>query len=418
MDKEELPNGWEWKKLDDISELITSGATPRISNSNLYTNEKEGIPFFRIQNIGENGLILNDLKFITKDVHNTELKRSQIEPNDVLITITGRLGTTASVPSEIKTANINQHICMIRLDGKSADSRYISCFLNSAIVKKEILKKQSGTTRIALNHSHIRNLLIPLPPLSTQRKIVAILEKAERAKLSCARAEKLIDELLKSVFVEMFGDPVKNEKGWEKVRIEDLIYDMHGGAPLKPDDFIERGFPVLHKGAIKPYGRIELDPNKKTYTLENYAKTHPQSIINKDYLAVTLRDLVPTGPSIGLIAEVTNGTYPEYILAQGAYGFRINEKRVVSKYLVMLSNIFSFRASLKKQSVGSTQIHIRTPIFMRIIVPLPPLQLQKQFARIVEKIEAMRERHEKVKQEIDNLFDALMQKAFTGELIA
>src|SRR6266702_1182334 len=125
-----LPDGWKQVSIGDIAELVTSGATPKVGNAELYSDESHGVPFFRIQNVGVNRLILSDLKYVTRQVHEKHLKRSKLHPNDVLITITGRLGTSAVVPPAISSGNINQHICLIRLRQNVADPYYISFHLN------------------------------------------------------------------------------------------------------------------------------------------------------------------------------------------------------------------------------------------------------------------------------------------------
>ncbi|MBO1057893.1 MAG: hypothetical protein HEQ27_15775 [Dolichospermum sp. JUN01] len=177
---------------------------------------------------------------------------------------------------------------------------------------------------------------------------------------------------------------------WRLVELNELIYDLRGGSPLEPEDFIEKGFPVLHKGAIKPFGEIEIDPKKKAFTHDAFVKKYLKPVVNREYIAVTLRDLVPSEPSIGLISTLYSSSYPEYILAQGAYAFLVNKKLVIPEYLVWLSNTDEYRKFIRTLAVGSTQIHVRTPIFTSIPIPLPPLPEQKRIVAILEKCDRLR----------------------------
>lgn len=177
---------------------------------------------------------------------------------------------------------------------------------------------------------------------------------------------------------------------WKLVELKELIYDLRGGSPLEPEDFLEKGFPVLHKGAIKPFGEIEIDPKKKAFTHDAFVKKYSKSVVTRGYLAVTLRDLIPSGPSIGLMSNLYSSPYPEYILAQGAYGFLVDKERVCPEYLVWLSNTDDYRKFIRTLAVGSTQIHVRTPVFTAIPIPLPPLAEQKRIAAIAQKAARLR----------------------------
>src|SRR5215204_4768702 len=148
---------------------------------------------------------------------------------------------------------------------------------------------------------------------------------------------------------------------WTLEKLNNFVLDVRGGAPLEPKDFTNDGFPVLHKGDIKHNDVIEIE-DTNPYCSKVFAEKEKRSIIDKTFLVVTLRDLVPTGPNIGLIAH-SQGTY---LLAQGAYGFRCDMKKINSQYLVQLSNSYFYRRYMKGISVGSTQIHIRTPEFLDI----------------------------------------------------
>lgn len=157
--------------LGTLSPEIAGGATPTRGDADLYADE--GIKFLRILNIAPFEVVLNDLKHIQESVNDGELARSKLAANDVLMTITGRVGTAAVVLEETLPANINQHIVRLRIQGNDCLPEYLAAWLNSSIGNALSNRGVTGGTRIALDYETIRNLLIPLPPLSIQQTITA-----------------------------------------------------------------------------------------------------------------------------------------------------------------------------------------------------------------------------------------------------
>jgi type I restriction enzyme S subunit len=158
------------KTLGVLSPELGGGATPRRGDSELYTNT--GIHFLRILNVKPNEIDLSDVKYIRSHVHKGELQRSQLSANDVLMTITGRVGTAAVVPQEILPANINQHIVRLRVTSSDCRPVYLAAFLNSSVGMALSNRGVTGGTRIALDYGTIRALEIPLPPPKIQDAIV------------------------------------------------------------------------------------------------------------------------------------------------------------------------------------------------------------------------------------------------------
>jgi len=159
---------------------LKGGATPLGSNY-VSKDDEDSIPFLRIQNIGDFGLILDDLVYISREIHSGELKRSQLKPGDVLFTITGRLGSVAVIPESIADANINQHIVRIRIKDEFKDEfspGFVAAHLRSAIMRELIEREQYGTTRIALDYKTIETFRIPKVPKSMQEEIASDLLKA------------------------------------------------------------------------------------------------------------------------------------------------------------------------------------------------------------------------------------------------
>ena len=297
------------------------------------------------------------------------------------------------------------------LDESKLLPKYLYLFLDKYVGK---LREQAiGGVIKYIKMGNLTEAKIPLPPLAQQQRIAAILDKAAEIKAKREQAIAKLDELAQSTFVEMFGDPRNNEKKFPLNKIGDLVSEFRGGAALKPEDFVEAGFPILHKGAIKKNGNVIVDDGKKTFATDEYAASKTANIIDRDYLAVTLRDLVPSGPSIGLVASMEHGAYDEYLLAQGAYGFKIDKAKLNAEYFIQLSNMPSFRHVLRQFAVGSTQIHIRTPVYQNIKVPVPPITLQNEFGELMQKQNLIKAKLMNGLVKHSKLAVALQHQAFT-----
>ncbi len=173
--------------LGEISKYIGSGATPKAGGDD-YTTKEEGIPFIRIVNLKNNTIELNeDTLYIKKSVHEGMLKRTQLNPNDVLLTMAGTIGLSVVVPENLGEANINQAIARIVLND-GINHLYISTVLNSPIGRIQTNRYSRPSVQANINLNEIKNIKIPLPLLDIQNKI------ADEVKRRIKRAEQLQKE--------------------------------------------------------------------------------------------------------------------------------------------------------------------------------------------------------------------------------
>jgi restriction endonuclease S subunit len=171
--------------LGDLADFA-NGATPRGAN---YS--QEGIPFLRIQNVGKNRLEVSDVVYIDEATHDELLKRSQLQPRDVLITITGRIGTSAVVPDDMPVGNINQHIVRMRLRSKNTNPYYLAAFLNSKAGHLQTEREAYGTTREALPYYCLERIIVPEASEDLQERIEANIREAEE---TWKEAKRLLEE--------------------------------------------------------------------------------------------------------------------------------------------------------------------------------------------------------------------------------
>jgi restriction endonuclease S subunit len=152
-----------------------------------------------VQNITEEGIKLDDVRYINEETHNKYLKRSKLKPKDLIFTITGRIGTVAVVPEDFGEGNINQHSVRIHLV-EGVNERYIATFFNTKLGQSLSLRGVSGGTRIALDYEAIKSIPVPLPPLPVQKKIAnEVHKRREKAKKLKAESKELLEKAKKEV---------------------------------------------------------------------------------------------------------------------------------------------------------------------------------------------------------------------------
>lgn len=159
------------ESLGKLSPDLAGGATPKRGSDELYATE--GVRFLRIMNIAPFEIRLEDVKYVVPEVHTGDLSRSQLRENDILMTITGRVGTTAVVGADVLPANINQHIVRIRLIDDTVLPEYLAAYLNCSFGLMLTNRGVTGGTRIAVDYGTVRGLLVPVPSRKIQIKICA-----------------------------------------------------------------------------------------------------------------------------------------------------------------------------------------------------------------------------------------------------
>ncbi len=167
-----IPKDWECKHLHHYSSKIGSGCTPK-GGRDTYLHE--GIPFIRSQNVHNGSFMRDGLVYISEEQHE-KMKGTQVRPFDVLYNITGAsIGRCCIFPEELKEANVNQHVCIVRTQPDLLFPEYLCALLNSDIGRRQLYENQAGGGREGLNFENLRSFRISIPTLPEQKKIAEIL---------------------------------------------------------------------------------------------------------------------------------------------------------------------------------------------------------------------------------------------------
>jgi len=193
-----IPENWVWCRLGEICEKIGSGSTPKGSN---YADQ--GFPFFRSQNVHDNGLVY-DIKYVSEKVQE-KMNGTVVIPNDILLNITGgSLGRCALVPIEFTEGNVSQHVCIVR--PLLCDNSFMHKLILSPLIQQYIFSSTTGAGREGLPKYNLEQFVIPLPPLSEQQRIVAKLDElmqyCDELEMSIKESQQQNELLLQQVLRE------------------------------------------------------------------------------------------------------------------------------------------------------------------------------------------------------------------------
>lgn len=377
----------EWKKtkLDDV--LKYEQPTKYIVNSDRYNDDYQ-IPVltagksFLLGYTNENDNIYENLPVIIFDDFTTAFKY-------------------VDFPFKVKSSAMK----ILKAVENRADIKFL--FYNMQLIKIDNERHKRYWI------SKYSQLKIPLPPLETQKKIAAILDKADKLRQLDKQLIEKYDALTQSLFLDMFGDTWTNPKGWDIKLVEELASnEKHSikagpfGSSLKKEFYVEKGYKV--------YGQEQVIKDDLSFGDYYIDEAKYQSLKNCRVKAGdVLISLVGTYGKISVVPE----EYEEGIINPRLMKISPNQDLIRPDFLKMLLRCSGVLLQTKNKSRGGTMDIVNVGIMRKIKVPLPPLELQNQFAVRVQTIEAQKELAQQELDKANDLFNSLLQKAFKGELV-
>ncbi|SDK33141.1 type I restriction enzyme, S subunit [Methanoculleus thermophilus] len=292
--------------------------------------------------------------------------------------------------------------------GRNMIPNFYRYYLLQEKIRKQAEKNMTGSAgQKRVPTSFIQNLVVPVPPLDTQRKIVAILEKVEATQRLRAEADFQGHKLIYNAFNGFFGDFDENPYGWEIVELRDIVREKITDGVHKTPKYCEDGVPFISANNIKN-NQIDFTRCKKISTEEHELLARRCNPENGDIL------LSKVG-TLGMVAKVDNDNLS--IFVQLAL-IKPNKKLINSNFLkyALLTN--SLQKQIQSYANMSTMKYIGVGKIGLLKIVLPPISIQESFSSIVEWVEKIQEGQQKSKNEVNTLFSGLMIRAFTGELVA
>lgn len=298
-------------------------------------------------------------------------------------------------------ATTNQAVCHLIPDPKSADVRYLFHALQARV--EQIVARGVGGAQPNISQGVVKDLLVPLPVLAEQRRIAAILDKADELRAKRRAALIQLDKLTESLFVDLFGDPAMNSKGWPVQPFESEITSVRYGTG-SPPEYVSEGHPFIRATNVKA-GTIS--PKDLKRVPQSEAERLEKCKIRSGDLII-----VRSGVNTGDCALIP----PEYDKAYAAFDLVVQLPFSSAVFYNFLINSQYGKRVLAPLTRRAAQPHLNAEQLKSLQFISPPKRLRERFADGVAVIEKMKLKHRLSLTELGRLFLSLQHRAFRGEL--
>lgn len=415
----DIPKSWEWVKLGQI---VTVNGGKRIPVGRSLTDEDTGYKYIRVADMKNGSILLDNIKYVPKDIY-PKIKRYTISKEDIYITVAGTIGQVGLVPEELDNSNLTENANKLVIF--SNDKKYIFYMLSSAIVQYQIKEYTTKVGQPKLAIKRIRELIVPLPPLEEQKRIVEKIEELmpfvekydithtkleelnknfpediKKSILQYAVQGKLVEQRAEDGTAEELYNQIQEEK--KKLIKEGKIRKQKALPPIKEDEIlfeIPESWKWVRFGEIVNFDIGKTPPRSELkYWGKDYNWVSIADMISNGYIEETKEkiiqfalkerfklDLVPKGTllmsfklTIGKVSILNiDAVHNEAIISIKPYANVNNLMRnYLFKTLPLLSIFGDTKGAIKGKTLNSTSLN-------NLLVPLPPLEEQK---RIVNKI--------------------------------
>jgi restriction endonuclease S subunit len=392
---------------------ISGGATPKLGEG-YYADDKSGVPFLRVQNISESGLVLDDLKYIQREIHNTLLKRSQLKAYDLVFTITGRIGNVSVIPKGFE-GNINQHSVRFHLKTKIDETQivpeYIAIYLNSNLGNTLSVQGATGGTRPALDYGRVKSIQIPIPPPEIQNKIIDVMQSAYQSKRQKeTEAQKLLDSIDDYLLGELginidykpqltfvtYSNQVKErlDSLYHCQDVYSFLSDYKGNTTKLGDciEYAQSGFAAGYNNQdTAGNGILQIRPtnisddrylifDRNIYVKQEATKKQPGDILVKGEI------LFNNTNSQELVGKsVVFNLDGQYFCSNHITRIKIKASALVNDYLAVILNLYQRRGMFYRICTNwNNQSGVNVELLRTVKIPLSPLEVQGKISSEIQ----------------------------------
>ncbi|WP_308780129.1 restriction endonuclease subunit S [uncultured Clostridium sp.] len=387
----------EYIKLNELCE-INIGKTPS-RNKNEYWGK--GFNWLSISDLKESRL--SETREEITDIAVKECNMRLVPKNTVVMSFKLSIGKTAILDKDMYT---NEAIANFPIKNKE---KLLPEYLFYALKTVNFNNTDRAVMGATLNKAKLNEIKIPYCDIEIQKRIINLLDKSQE--LIDKRKEQIeaLDELVKSKFIEMFGNVNINDKEWNVTTMDKLI-DVIGGYAFRSTEFVDVGIPVLKIGNINAgyFKSTNLMFWQKDDKLEKY-------LIKPGDLVISLTGTVGK-EDYGNVC-IMGDDYDEYYLNQRNAKLEIKSNELLNKYyLTYLLKVPEIKKRLTGISRGVRQANIANKDILNLEIPNPPIEIQNKFENFVKQVDKLKVEMEKSLKELEDNFNSLMQRAFKGEL--
>ena len=388
---------WEYKKLGEVAKFINGDRGVNYPSQSDFV--EVGVPFVNAGHLKNNTIDYSSMNYITREKFD-KLGSGKIQKGDLLFCLRGSLGKKAIVDN-IEEGAIASSLVILR--PSAINTRFLSYYLESPLINDEIERSNNGSSQPNLSAKSVSQFLIPIPQDEDQQRIVAELDCLNEMIALKQEQLKEFDKLAQSIFYDMFGDPVSNEKGWKDGKMGEFC-TITSSKRIFANEYCEEGVPFYRGKEITELSKgfpisVELNISQSRY-----------EEIKRDYGIPSIGDILIT--AVGTIGNiwVVNDNSPFYFKD----GNIVWVKDIKGFDTIYFKTILTILISAYKHEMAQGCAYNALTIvnLKKMKVLLPPLALQQQFAEKIQAIEAQKELVKQSIAETQQLFDSRMDYYF------
>ncbi len=389
-------------RLGDIVKIL-GGGTPDRTNPDYWDGD---IPWVTVKDVQGNRITSSQEAITTLGLDKSAA--NLIPSGSIVVPTRMALGRVAI--NDVPIA-INQDLKALIVDPAEIDRDFLQHFLISKA--KYFESRGKGATVKGITLDVLTDLNVPKLPLDRQRHLAAILNKAEDICRKRGESIKLTDQFLRSVFLDMFGDPIRNQKGWTQSTVGEIasgrgeIVDGPFGSSLKPDQYVDEGIRVIRNFNVRPG---YFDPSAYKYvTQEKFAEIRRSEVCEGDLL-------LSTKGTVGNVCLMPRLEGPSVLSATGTVRIRTSSPHVDSVFLMHQMLTPQYQRHIEKSQSGAVQQYLNLAGIRDLPIILPPLELQRKFSETTRRKNMLTAKLQACSQEAEALFASLAHRAFSGQL--
>ena len=382
----------EYLRLKDVCD-INMGQSP---TSDSYNDAGDGVPFF------QGNADFGDRYPITRKWCNAPTKMAQ--PGDILISVRAPIGAINYAKEE---CCIGRGLAAVTPDRDKVSPDFVFWFLKGK--KEELNSKGTGSTFKAISRKVLEEILVPNVDLKEQSKYAEILEKIYFVQKSQKKELKYLDDLIKARFVEMFGGSDSELNRWKQEPLGNICKRVKRYPTFCNMEYLESGVRVIRIGNILQDGHMDVEDKNYVFVYEKANDDFPETIIERNDIVMAVRGDGSAASRIGIITEeklIGANISPNLIRMQAD-----SEKILPLFFFYYLTGevgqkrLDSYVNKTAKKNIAAKDI-------VKVMTPIPPLDIQRQFVSLVEQVNKSKVVVQKALDETQILFNSLMQQYF------
>ena len=369
-----MKQGWEIKNIGsiaDITDYVANGSFATLRENVSYLNEEGYAILVRLADY-TNGFDSSKFVYIDEHAYNF-LAKSKLYGGEIIMSNVGSIGKCFKCPDLNKPMSLAPNSIVIR----TPNNDFYHYVFQSFYFQSEVKRISSQTALPKFNKTSFKNINVPIPPREEQERIVAELDCLSGVIEKKREQLRELDALAQSIFYQMFGDPITNEKGWDVKKWKDMLTIVNG-KNQKTVENPDGAYPIYGSGGIMGYADKYLCP-KNTVIIGRKGNINKPIFVKEPFWNVDT--------AFGLIADNIH---------------------IAPTYLFFYCGIFNFEQLNKAVTIPS----LTKSDLLELNTPCPPIALQQEFAEKIEKIEQQKKLISQSIKEVEDLFNSRMQYYF------